>query len=490
MSEHSDAPVSTSPTTSPTPVAPHEARLGERPPRLTLTHGIDSKQAEEEFDALADLFLGDEASVGHVSERGPAETRSDEPPAAALDTPPVEGLILGHLPVSASSWVKTYAAMRARALGGPIGLIRLMGGSLAIDLVGVDSRGSAGSNSIEDALGALRKRAVGVVARVDEMGEPDLARGAIDGMVVLSGGDEAAVVGAFRTIKSLASQGEGVLDETPIRVAIVGHDAEGARDAYARIQRSAMHSLSREIAFAGSVERLASEPSASLFHGEWAGSIGALLDAVAGGRLDERASQASSAQDEPSELAAGVEVVEELAVASEAGDTQTEDRRAPAAIAPVAQAVSPKAPDARSADSASREPSPASPQARPEQADPATTEGDSLAGLIAGLSASAIRSPDAPDVEFAVDEGGRLQLVCPIERAGAVDGVLGWAARHEALLRLADPRIRAIDDATAAHLVCTDAVRARAMLDGRHRMHLLVEIAVGGRIVRVTRALN
>ncbi len=489
MSEHTgtDAPVSA------TPVAPHEAKLGERSPRLTLTHGLSSKHAEDEFDALADLFLGDEP----VEDPGSAGRACDSEPShsgVALDAPPIEGLILGHLPVSASSWVKTYAAMRARALGGPVGLIRLMGGSLAIDLVGVDSRGDLGENTIEHALEALRQRAVGVVARVDEMGEPDLARGAIDGMVVLSGGDEAAVVAAFRTIKSLANQGDGRFDETPIRVAIVGHDAAGARDAHARLSRSAMHSLSREIAFAGSVERLASEPSASLFHGEWAGTIGMLLEAVVGGPAlhegprDEPSAEAEYRSTDP---AVGVEVpvgsmIEAETTASEGRDATAErsrsDRTSETHDDQGESGVSCDAVIGTGLENAGRVDADSIPASRADDG--------VLSDLIEGLAASEIRSPDAPEIEFAIDGDGRLQVVCEIDRAGQVDGVLGWAVRHEALLRLADPRIRVIDNSTSAHLVCTEAVNARAMLDGRHRVHLLVAIEVGGRVVRVTRALN
>ena len=58
------------------------------------------------------------------------------------------------------------------------------------------------------------------------------------------------------------------------------------------------------------------------------------------------------------------------------------------------------------------------------------------------------------------------------------------------VVQVTNDMIKVIDDATAAHLVCTDAVGARAMLDGRHRVHLLVAIEVGGRVVRVMRALN
>eukprot|EP01026_Neomeris_dumetosa_P074902 TRINITY_DN78449_c0_g1_i2.p3 TRINITY_DN78449_c0_g1~~TRINITY_DN78449_c0_g1_i2.p3 ORF type:complete len:133 (-),score=23.11 TRINITY_DN78449_c0_g1_i2:46-444(-) len=95
----------------PTPVAPNEAKLGEgQKPRLTLTHGAGSKHAEEEFDALADLFLGDDegsTTLTQATRRSPEEAR---PPAVNLEAPPIEGLILGHLPVSASSWVKTVTS--------------------------------------------------------------------------------------------------------------------------------------------------------------------------------------------------------------------------------------------------------------------------------------------------------------------------------------------------------------------------------------------
>ncbi len=481
-------------TSCPTPVAPHEAKLVEQPsPRLTLTHGLGSKHAEEEFDALADLFLGDESdqepptSTLQSKHAPPVRVTlgNARPLPVELQTPPIEGLILGHLPVSASSWVKTYAAMRARALGGPVGLIRLMGGSLAIDLVGVDSKGDLGTSTIEGALSALRQRAVGIVARVDEMGEPDLACGAIDGMVVLSGGDEAAVVGAFRTIKSLASHGEDKLDETPIRVAIVGHDAEGAQDAFARLSRSAMHSLSREIAFAGSVERLASEPSASLFHGEWSGTIGTLLDQV-GGQASTTAPTPPEIKPASDEAVRAVEpvIMSEQVAAREPVQTKEPLQRTGRAVpSPVVVEI----------------PAPIAAQDRPmTQEAPVAVEmpvtvsdqNRSLSALIEGMRPTEIRSPDVPEIEMAVDADGRLHAICELAQVGHVESVLGWAIRHERLLSMADPRIEMVDENSLAHVLCKDAAKARPMLDGRYRLHLLIEIEVEGKAVRVTRALN
>ncbi len=438
----SHAPTSNEP---PTPIDPARAR--QSPPRLTLT---SDAHFEDEFDALAELFL---------EEDEPASPR-----ASVLDPDrlPVEGLILGHLPVSASSWVKTYAAMRARALGGPVGLVRLMGESMAIDLVGVDSRGAGESLTLDEAIEALRRRAVSVIVRTDEIREPELIRHGIGGLVVLSGADEAAIAGAFRTIRSVVEEASRHGEIPAMRCAIFGDARERAEDAFERLARSVRHSLSCEIAFGGSVQRLASEVSATLYAGPATISCGALIERLHGegvappehGRPEVPARSDIEDATIPRERPDAVEAIGASAPASEA------------------EAVETSAGTGAEAVEATR--------AAPEQHDaPAAPAGDDntatlLAGVLEGARGTQIRSPYAPEVELVLDGKGRLYAVADMDDLGRALGVLCWARDHEELLKLAEPAMQEVDGGLV--VVCDDAKRARAILDTEHKVVLRVRV--------------
>lgn len=473
---------------------------GKGEPRAMLTLSGRSEHIEDEFDALADLFLSD-GPVSGGQARAPQGEAGARARRAAVDRPAVEGLIVGHLPVSASSWVKTYAAMRARALGGPVGLIRVLGGTMMIDLVGVDSRGSSEEpEDLESAMSRLLARAVGIVVRVDEISEPELVGGAIDGLVVLSGADEAAIVGAFRTIKSLVGEESRGIEAPVIRAAILGAGRAEAGEAFERLARSVRHSLSCEITLAGSVERIVSEPSATLYHGAWEGSLGVLLDRLS---MRERLAPEHVARDEPEDrdqtpardarAAAHPEVG-----ASERGPTDARADGEASGHEPHALVDEPIAPagDAREGllsdaggggtsgvDRADASGSAHEPEASPVSVVPDVPKVEApkqraceapggLAPLITGLSACAIRCPDDPAIEIAIDPEGGLVVVT--EDLARGEGVAAWARRHAALIALAEPRMRLVREGVT--LVVRDALRARPLLDTPHRILLLVEI--------------
>ncbi len=433
----SHAPTSNQP---PTPIDPARAR--QSPPRLTLT---GDTHFEDEFDALADLFLEEDES-----ER--AGTPMGDP-----DRLPIEGLILGHLPVSASSWVKTYAAMRARALGGPVGLVRVMGDSMAIDLVGVDRQGGSEALTLDEAIEALRRRAVSVVVRTDEIREPELARHGVDGLVVLSGADEAAIAGAFRTIRSVVEEATRHGEIPAIRCAIFGEPRERAQEAFDRLARSVRHSLSCDLAFGGSVQRLASETSETLYAGATTVSCADLLQRLhtqPGGGYPPRPSPES-----PGSLDT-TKAQEEPEVLTQAGvDDGAETDAAPGTSIEAPQpAPSPAALDDATVDDV---------PARPDLA-------SLLAGVIEGACPTEIRSPYAPEIEILLDGEGFVRVVSGMDDLGRAMGVLAWAQDHEALLRLAEPSIRGVREALV--VVCDDARDARALLDTAHRVVLRVRL--------------
>lgn len=95
----------------------------------------------------------------------------------------------------------------------------------------------------------------------------------------------------------------------------------------------------------------------------------------------------------------------------------------------------------------------------------------SLATAI-GLSVLPIACPDHPDVELAVDEGGRLHLVTALTNLASLVAAEGWAERHRALLRRAFPDAIRDERPARLHVVTAELADGLALAGSRIEAHL------------------
>ncbi|MCC6284842.1 MAG: hypothetical protein IT439_06000 [Phycisphaerales bacterium] len=412
----------------------------------------------EDFDALADLFLGPGESPARAA--APASGHTPEPASRLA----VELLVLGHLPVRAPLWARQYAWMLAQCAPHPVALVRLAAGTLQVEVL---SPGMEPDEPLADAAGALRQafaEAGCVLLRVDEPDEPRLARweGATT-LTLLSGVDDAAVVAAYRAIKSL---GPGEPEDGPdVRIAWMGCEPEAARDAMAKLERACQTFLQRPLGFAGSSARIDGAQGRVLYRGPM----------PAGARIEDLLSIAQC----------------EGAAARDAGARE----RAPArpVIDPARPSVLRLAnptddvldDDEGWGDSAV--PSPSCPASRPAPRPAPATEAapaqpESLASLMPGLVPLPARCPDVPQVELAADAQGGLHMFAldALGGAEALAACRAWAARHGALLALACPGLSAGSCRhTAEHLVTLDAPSAAHLVHAPFHLHLGVRTPQG-----------
>lgn len=270
---------------------------------------------QDEYDALAELFLGDSTFApprrAPVRGTGPEATETEskpESPQITRETPPVladarglprkrppslgpvsvELVILGHLPVRAGLWLKEYAASVSAEDRAPVALLRL-----APDIASVDLLGSGGfephgpAPTFSDAVRRARIDASRFVLRVNETAEPALAENrAVDRVTILTGADEAALVASYRLVKSLAAAWDRQfdMDEGPtLRLAVMGSSDANARAAAAKLQSAAESFLQRRVEIqicSGKIGATASAPSSSIFRGEANESVGELLGLI------------------------------------------------------------------------------------------------------------------------------------------------------------------------------------------------------------------
>lgn len=273
----------------------------------------------DEYDALADLFLGDDRPVASeppepedlatLISRSPGtlapeneQASSDEPApsdivttsrqSASRDDGPgtlresaIEGVVLGHLPVLGSIWLTQLARHRSRTLGRPVGVVRISAQDALIDLVIPAPSGRViAAQSFADAV--AQASAMGVrdwLVRVPEADEAALlslsATGRVGAMTILTGADDAAIVSAYRTLKGLVRASGR--DDAPVRVAVMGASPSRAHEARLKLADVCRQFLSRQLEVEACDQQISGGGSTlTLFRGERPSDVGAIVEAL------------------------------------------------------------------------------------------------------------------------------------------------------------------------------------------------------------------
>ncbi len=393
-----------------------------------LTTGRPNRPEHDDmFDSLADLFLGDE----HPSTTTAIQTR---------------GLIVGHLPVMASAWVAQHARDLAAATNGTVAVLARAGGRVTLDLHGTTQRLQPASSLDEAIAAAMHTNLRAWLIRADAVTELALADSpALEGLSILTGHDEAALVAAYRAIKGLTNPAAELDPDThKIHVAVMGAtDAQG-RPAAEKLRRAAESFLETGLASVTITNKIGAGSAARLYDGESALSIDQLLDQLP----TEHETPAATGQPAHLRLARG-----DADHASRIGPVET---HTPDTIA----AVRPTASDDRDMP------------ARP----------DALAPML-GLTTLDPRCPYADEVELAADAEGRAHLVIHAEGAthtlaGALESLeiaRAWLTAHLTLLAAATNNAVRVSPPLdpACHLVVDHAAGARRLLDGPTRLYVL-----------------
>lgn len=498
---------------SPVVPVPGPSALRSRPTPAPIPQ-LPSPSAHEHnaYDALTDLFLGDGplaparpaerrpnaqppiisetmprllAATDHVRNPAGASARHDPEPRAALASrPQIEGLVLGHLPVSATAWAGQYARHLAAERGVPVAVLRLSAGQASVELVGVAPGAEFGPAPVAATLDEAI-RAVGAITRFwlvrsDETIEPRLAElDRLDAVTLLTGTDEAAIVASYRTLKVLMHDRRDA-DGDPIgpgvKVAIMGAQPEKAVEIGRKLQRAAETFLGRGVGVAACVQRIEGGVSTtSLFRGPTGAPLEEVLDAID-----------AAVQTVPRPVGLGPRLSRAGAMTPDLIATNLESVALPHEIRG-GHSAPPMPLGARSPAHGRPATNAGIPMVRPPR---------SLAGLVTGLRALPARCPYAGEVELAVAHDGTAHLFVRDGSRGIAaatgaepDGVglllaaAAWSVAHATLIGLASPGEPAIDPdrRPVLHLMTDRPARARRLLDADLRIHLLAPVEVEGR---------
>lgn len=426
------------------------------------------------YDALTDLFLGEAAAspgsapvqpafpraagagvlridspVGQLPSRAPTEPAPDAFPIRSK-TIEVEALVMGHLPVRANPWASQYARAAADRAGEPIALLRLLGGEAWIDLFGVPpaQRESHARETLSQAI----EHAAGVAAQWlvqcdenDGLGALPLALSSR--VTLLCAGNEAALLAAFQSLKSLSEalppeSGAGQSAKPPVRlrVGVMGADEATADSIAARLRQSADMFLKRRVDAAPSVNKMGPTGGAPVFRGGTAFGAAELIARA-------RASRAAEPRTPPAPAPAP------------AGSPAMVSRPRLVVPAPFPELAPPRASETPSA--------------------PRST----LAQRIPGLIPLNFICPDDATVEFARDASGTLHLLRSGDNPDALRSLTAshaWARKNAALLAMVSPGLNTTD--AAQHLFTSNPKADRTLLDSSVRIHLLASVEVEGKL--------
>jgi hypothetical protein len=418
-------------------------------------------------DALTDLFLGDSGPLAiimprgesqsvpaprheasHAADRGEPREAGGPPP-----TPParaeIELVVLGHLPVMASAWATQHARAVAKELKGPVAVVRLTDEAVVVEVVGEASPELArpAGGTLPDAIATLAASVVRWMVRVPETMEPEVSAAAgLDRVTLLTGADEAAVVGLYRAIKGLHEcRAFGADSSRQLGVSVMGAAAEKSQGAIERVRKAARAFLSVDLATVSVVSKIGPGSIRTAYRGSANMDATALVELIRGQMQTPRTAARAVPRLATSEIALDHGRHEPAVEDARAGEFDMHEL------------LGDEGPEA----------------VEPEAMSPGT-----VSEMIRGLSPVELRCPVATDVEWALDARGGLHALArareqPSAMVEALFAAAGWASLNRELIGRVLPGAKDISRPTL-HLLCEKPREARHLLDAPLRVHAVV----------------
>ncbi|MAH65221.1 MAG: hypothetical protein CMJ27_02350 [Phycisphaerae bacterium] len=478
--------------------------------------------ARDPFEELTDLFLSDDPTPD--ASEGDATSATVASPAESKLTI----AICGHLPVMAGLWVTQYADRVAEAHGST-GLVRLEGGRCSVEIF-------RSSRRVERPQGVDLATASGVLAEgirrwvvcVDDRDAAEAVRAGADEVVILTAAERPAVIEAYRLAKSAAAR---VAAEHPLDLGlvVVGADEDRASGAAGVLSEAASRHLDRPFPVVATVRRLdvvegsqriMFEESVRRTAQEVVTSIRAALD-VEGFESPEPVSTPTPSAGDAAPDGVGLRLAG-FEESIDHDDPPKTVRPAPvrrtgigmqplfpgeppkrAGVRPVRLGPAPTGeagvPAFRSTDESPASEIEASSESSFEdgfdvvEAVPAgeaaatgSSEATDWSRWIDGISVARFRCPIAPEVEFGLDEDGRLHLLCGHSAIESMRVAEAWLRTNRDLVALAT----GFTGDVVLHVFTRDAPAVADLHRTGIRLHLLVDEGEDGRCLPLNTASN
>ena len=494
------------------------------------------------YDELTALFMTDAEDDAALGKTGPGMDLELVGGGGPLDEHPEEGegslplrvtvAMCGHLPVMAGLWVTQYADRVAEACGATA-LLRLEGGRCSLELFRTPSdkarvgQGASMAESVETVVSQVRRW----IVCVDEQDVAETVRGGADEIVILTGADKPAVLAAYGLAKVAASKlpAEHPLD---VGMVVVGADESRSKAVGEVLATVAGEYLEHDLEVIESIQRMdvVGDARRMLFRESERLSPAdamAMLEKAREDDVVETAADSAPMPDSSGEFKlryvrgeAGhdeaacipVEPVEPARV-----DLHREGRKVPSVqlvieesdrergarsgfeamdildlelVTGIDQADDPSTAFELAAPGDLQSPEAEAAAEAKADASSAIDDDDRLVGHFSDLRPQSYRCPLASGIEIALDEAGRLHMLCDESELDSVRVASAWARANGELIRLATPGLAegVIDP------VIDVVTRNAALVSDLHysgvRLHLLSPLDVDGTVRWIRAELN
>ncbi len=356
----------------------------------------------------------------------------------------IELLLPAHLPVQGGLWLVPYAGREA--VDGLSMLVRMHEDSIDLAAIGEGQFDFSSCNSLEEIVQCIEVPIAHWIVQPPSNADPtSLLHCDADRVTLLSGADQAAVVGAYRLLKGLiAAMGETEA-LPPLRLVVVGAEERTSSDAASRIVQTAHHQLGVQIEVGQPLPAMRSTNN--------------VVSQVTIPRLqnvvDLMASLRQEAQQEKQEADA-LPTSHRFEIANE--EPEVISTAEPKPVVEIVES-----------------------EVHEEQAEVVDAR---LSSYVDGLLAITPRCPEHEHIELAVDAAGQVHILANADDLRDAAIVSGWVVKHHDLLALACGGIQ-LDGSLAPvqHLFTDQAV---AVAD----LHLLTDIEVEGNVGVFSTPLN
>jgi hypothetical protein len=364
----------------------------------------------------------------------------------------IELLLPAHLPVQGGLWIVPYAGREAQ--GGTSVLVRMHEDSMDVAIVGKEGNFDITTcTSIEEVIGHLDGQITNWIIQPPVDADPtSLLHCDADYVTLLSGADQAAVVGAYRLLKGLISATSEGVDLPSIRLVIVGAEERASSDAASRIVQTAHHQLDVNLEVGHPLPAMGS--TSNVISQVTFTRSSNVVDFM--GRLRTEIKENSTSTDLP--------------LTPRFSSEETPKRVATVSNVPeevISSVEPPMQEDSKPLVHTDNETSISS---------------ETLVSRIDGLLAITPRCPEHEQIELAVDRNGCLHILAFVDNFREASIVTAWATRNGSLLSMSCNGFQMdVSSAPVQHFFTNNAASVADLQASGVRLHLLTEVEVEGK---------
>lgn len=349
----------------------------------------------------------------------------------------IELLLPAHLPVQGALWLVPYAGRET--LGGMSILVRMHENTIDVAAIGNGNIDLTDCNCLEDVIRRVGGESVHWIVQPPTDADPtSLLHCDADRVTLLSGADQAAVVGAYRLLKGLISASGDDSIFPPIRLVIVGAEERAANEAAGRIVQTSHHQLGVTVEIGQPLPAMGSSSNViSQVSFNRGSNVVDLMCKIRNSEKEEEQLQPTQRFEHLSE---------------------------PVVVVPEKEA-------------------PFEMPVETEEVEFETQEVKSYTSYVDGLLEISPRCPEHEHVELAVDSNGCLHVLANSNDLRDAAIVSSWVVRHYKLIAMACGGVKINkSNSPVQHLFADVAVSVADLHGSGIRLHLLTEVEVDGKV--------